>query len=185
MENTKTAGMPRIYIIGPVNTVRPGSECDQFLNVSRMIEAATDLANLGMNAIVPALCSFWHMMAPQPRGFWIAKNRNDMRACDAAFRIPGESSGGDEDVLYCQELGLQVFDDLERIAEHFKGNDVVDCVAADGIAEYNTTETPAMHPSPVECEHCGGVGHMFETVKGGAHDGNVTRVPCVCNDGYR
>lgn len=165
--------MLRIYVIGPVNTVRPGSECDQFLNVRRMIEVATDLVNLGMNPILPALCSFWHMMAPQPRAFWIAKGQSDARSCNAAFRMDGESSGADADQVYCEKHEIPIFNNLERLVGHF-GNRQVDRAIAEGVAEYqsdivvpatvSTNEVAPMHPSPAECRECKGTGRLRQGV---------------------
>ena len=199
--------LPRIYIIGPVNTVRPNTECDQFGNVRRMVDAATDLINLGMDPIVPALCSFWHMLAPQPRAFWIAKGQNDMRSSDACFRIHGKSSGADADEAYAGKLGLEVFRDLERIAAHFAGTDAVDCAVAYGVAEYqseiavpidpksngelvlgpHTNKVAAMHPSAVECKECRGTGYLINTLKTGPNAGDPVRVKCLTckGEGFR
>lgn len=190
--------MPRIYIIGPVNTVAPGSECDQFLNVRRMVEVATDLVNLGMVPVVPALCSFWHMLAPQPRSFWMAKNDSDIRTCNAALRMPGDSLGADADGRRCEGYSIPVFTHLEHLARAFSGWTSVESALVNGVDTFQsdivaadtpgngieqTAETPAMHIDAVECEACQGEGSTLEIVVAGIHAGSSFNKKCADCDG--
>ena len=141
--------MPRIYISGPVNTVRPGSECDQLLNISRMCEAADDLIAIGCVPIVPALNAFLHMMRPQTRAYWLAKSESDMQTCVAVYRIAGKSAGADNDNAYAGAHGIEWFANIDALASYLREHYPFVHEAIDkGMPEYVSEVVAANSPFP-------------------------------------
>lgn len=94
----------RIYIAGPY------SKGDVAMNVRDAVYAANYVAHtLGHVAFVPHLTHFWHMLIPGEYEFWLDQDREWLKVCDAVLRLPGESSGADQEVALAGELGLPVY----------------------------------------------------------------------------
>jgi len=97
----------RVYVIGPytrgdpcVNTHRAWLLCD------RLIER-------GFVALCPHLTHFAHTLKPRPYRFWMDYDAQLLDLCDCALwdsaAIPGESSGGQEEVCRAGRNGQRVF----------------------------------------------------------------------------
>lgn len=109
--------MARVAVLAPINSIPEEGECEQFLNLSRSCQAATDLANVGVAPFVPGLCAVWHMMTPLPREFWVKWTRSFISACDAVFVVGRSRSGGVEaDADFARSLGLPVFTSVSEVS---------------------------------------------------------------------
>lgn len=98
----------RVVILGPVSSTLRDEESEQFANVRRMCIVASQIAEMGATPVVPALCSFWNMLTPRPREFWIDHSKQEILRSDVAFRMTGLSVGADAEVVFCREHGIPV-----------------------------------------------------------------------------
>lgn len=101
----------RVYIAGPYT--RP----DPCINTHSAIMVAERVWAAGMIPFVPHLTHFWHTVKPHPYQDWLSYDMEWLRVCDAVLRIPGESSGADEEVAEAVRLGIPVFYTFEELKE--------------------------------------------------------------------
>ena len=99
----------RIYIAGPY------SRGDVAQNVRRAVDAADRLRNMGHTPFVPHLSHFWHMAHYRTEEDWYAWGLEWLRQCEAVLRLPGESKGGDAEVLEARRLGMEVYHSLNDV----------------------------------------------------------------------
>ena len=100
---------PVVYVIGPY------SLGDTAKNVHTALETATLLRKEGFAPLVPHLLHFWSIHAPVSENIWIEIGENYLRVSDAAFRIPGESVGGDHEEDLCRYWNIPLFTDIRDI----------------------------------------------------------------------
>ncbi len=99
----------RIYIAGPY------TKGDVAVNVRKAIEAGTRLLEKGYAPFVPHLTHFWHMLFPQDYPVWIDLDAQFVPVCDAVLRLPGESSGADEEAALAEKLGIPIYYNEEEL----------------------------------------------------------------------
>jgi hypothetical protein len=104
----------RVYVAGPY------TKGDVAINVRKAYEAANRLADLGFAPFVPHATHFWHMLFPRPYEFWLDLDNQFLPFCEAVLRLPGPSSGADNEVHLAQRLGIPVFTVIEDLVEHFE-----------------------------------------------------------------
>lgn len=104
----------RIYVAGPY------TKGDVALNVRNAFEAANRLADRGFAPFVPHSTHFWHMMFPRPYEFWLELDRQFLPCCEALLRLSGPSSGADQEVQLAKELGIPVFDEIDKLLRFFE-----------------------------------------------------------------
>lgn len=96
--------VPLVYVAGPYTIPDP---CE---NTHRAIKVANDLAESGkMVPVLPHLSHLWHTVTPRPYKFWTELDMHLLARCDAVFRIPGASSGADDEVAVARKLKIDVF----------------------------------------------------------------------------
>lgn len=101
---------PIIYIAGPY------AKPDPVLNTHNTVKFATDLYEQGFCVpVVPHLSLLWHAITPRPHEYWLEYDLHIMHACDAVFRLPGESTGADGEVASANETGMRVFDNVDAL----------------------------------------------------------------------
>ncbi len=101
---------PHVYIAGPYTS--PYS----IYNMRTALEAADRLLESGLaHPVVPHLTGFWDFAFPKSYKDWLELDLESMRACDAVWRLPGESSGADGEVQVARKLGLPVFDGITEL----------------------------------------------------------------------
>jgi hypothetical protein len=93
----------KIYIAGPY------SKGDPEVNTIKAITIANKLADLGYAPFVPHFTHYWHVKYPRPYQFWLDLDNQFIPCCDAILRIPGESSGADNEIKYAIKLGKLIF----------------------------------------------------------------------------
>ena len=87
----------------------PYTKGDVAINVRRSIECADALAEAGFVPFCPLLTHLWHLMSPHEYKFWTALDDAWIERCDALVRLPGESSGADNEVALAGKLGKPVY----------------------------------------------------------------------------
>jgi hypothetical protein len=95
--------MKTVYIASPYTIG------DVAKNVSRSIFAAEELRKLGFLPFCPLLTHFWHFLSPHPKEYWMSMDMEWLDLCDCILRLPGESTGADEEVKYMLSKGKPVF----------------------------------------------------------------------------
>jgi hypothetical protein len=103
----------KIYVAGPY------TKGDVAVNVHRAFKAANDLADRGFAPFVPHGTHFWHLMFERAYEFWLELDNQFLPCCQAVLRIPGESSGADNEVALARKLDIPVFTDIEELDRHF------------------------------------------------------------------
>ena len=98
---------PLVYIAGPI------SIGDQFQNVRNAMDTWDAMQASG----IEAFCPHWSVLQQMHKGrgyeFWIEYCFRILSRCDAVYRMPGESVGGDAEVELARFIGLPVFYDHE------------------------------------------------------------------------
>jgi hypothetical protein len=95
--------MKKIYIAGPY------TKGDVVVNVREAVIMGNNLRALGFTPFIPHLTHFWHMIQPHEIDYWYKYDMEWLEACDAVFRLPGESNGASKEVARADELGIPVF----------------------------------------------------------------------------
>ncbi len=99
--------LPKIYVAGPML----GSG-DPYENVHIAVRAADLLRKAGAAVFVPHLNAVWQMIAPAEG--WLEHDLEWLAVCDAVYRIPGDSPGGDTEVEAARTIGIPVFGSLDE-----------------------------------------------------------------------
>lgn len=98
----------RVFISGPY-TSNPEE------NVQIALGVAEQVAGLKLVPFVPHLYHFWDAVYPHHYVFWTEQDVEWLKVCDALYRIPGRSSGADEEVQIALNMGLPVFRSMEEL----------------------------------------------------------------------
>ena len=72
---------------------------------------------MGIVAIVPHVTHLEHMISPRPYSYWLKIDFEILEHCHALYRIPGESSGADQEELFAEQHGIPVIRTLPELAE--------------------------------------------------------------------
>lgn len=113
--------MTTVYIASPY------TKGDQALNVRKSLEAAEQLRDAGFLPFTPLLSHFWHVIFPHEYEYWMKMDLEWLAHCDALLRLPGESTGADEEVNYALGIGIPVFFTIQDLVEwYFKDEYEVD-----------------------------------------------------------
>jgi len=94
--------MLTVYIASPYTRGDVGQ------NVLAQLDTANILMDHGVCPIVPLFAQYQHMRHPRDYEDWITINIEKLRRCDVLVRLPGKSSGADEEVKYAEENGIPV-----------------------------------------------------------------------------
>jgi len=97
----------------------PYSNGDVEQNVHAQIKAADQLMNFGFVPFVPLLSHYQELVYPRPYQDWLEFTLAWVLSCDALLRLPGKSSGADNEVRHAKENGIPVFYTLDELTEHF------------------------------------------------------------------
>jgi len=103
---------PLVYIAGPY------TKPDPVENTTKVIGLASNLVDEGLiTPFVPHLTLLWHLVTPRPLEFWYEYDVATLSRCDALFRMPGESTGADREVVFAREHDIPVFTDLDALRD--------------------------------------------------------------------
>jgi hypothetical protein len=92
----------RIYVAGPY-TSSPVS------NTLTAIDVGQELLDAGYAPMVPHLTHYWHMRIENPWQSWMELDLPWVSVAHAVYRIPGESTGADQEVALAESLGIPVY----------------------------------------------------------------------------
>jgi nucleoside 2-deoxyribosyltransferase len=102
--DTEYVKRPLVYVAGPY------AHPDPVENTHRTIHFADDLqAESIVTVYIPHLSMLWHALVPHDSDYWYAYDLAILARCDALLRIPGESSGADNEIAFAKSLGIPVF----------------------------------------------------------------------------
>jgi hypothetical protein len=104
--------MKYVYIAGPY------TKDDPVINTANVIRAADELASHGYYPYVPHLTLFWHLIYPHDIRFWYDLDIAWLKKCDCLLRLPGESSGADNEVRIAKNLGMPIYYSIEELIEN-------------------------------------------------------------------
>lgn len=97
---------PLVYVAAPYT--RP----DPVENTHLLIAQVDQIAEEGIvTPIAPHLTLLWHLVRPRTIDFWYAYDLATVARCDALLRLPGDSTGADNEVNFAEERGIPVFRD--------------------------------------------------------------------------
>lgn len=135
----------RVYIAGPI------SKGDLLHNVNQATEAFITLAKAGL----APLCPHWSVYSkPAERSYlrdvfciataagnaemshadWLGIDLEWVRQSDAVLRLPGESSGADQEVAEAKECGIPVFQSVEELIDYAREYAKLDALRQGHIA---------------------------------------------------
>lgn len=100
---------PWVYVAGPYTTGDP------VVNTQAAVAAANELLAAGVVPIVPHLTMLWHLISPKPLVEWYEYDNAVLRRCDALLRLPGKSSGADQEAANAVDMGLPVFSTVKGV----------------------------------------------------------------------
>lgn len=95
--------MIKVYIASPY------TKGDVAINVKAQIDCADKLMGLGFAPFAPLYSHFQHMVHPRPYEDWIKVDMEWVLVCDCLLRLPGESSGADDEVEFAIQNKKPVF----------------------------------------------------------------------------
>jgi hypothetical protein len=101
----------RIYVAGPYTS-------DPEACTRTAIKAGDRILDAGHAPFVPHLAHFWDRLYTN-RSYedWMMLDLAWLRAAHALLRLPGESSGADQEVALASELGIPVFQSMEDLLD--------------------------------------------------------------------
>ena len=104
-----------VFIAGPMSTSgEPGP------NLNAAAVAAADLLLAGYFPFVPHVTWILHAIRPDVAvKTWQRWDHYWLVLCDAVLRLPGRSSGADDEVAMAEKIRMPVFHDLQSLKAHF------------------------------------------------------------------
>lgn len=106
--------MIKVYIASPYTLG------DMAVNVKTQIDMVDKLMDEGFAPFAPLYSHFQHMIHPRPYTDWIEMDLEWVSVCDCLLRLPGKSSGADDEVKHANKLKIPVFYSLEDLLKHYK-----------------------------------------------------------------
>ena len=100
--------MAFVYIAGPY------TKGDVVVNVQAAVKAAEELVKAGHVPYVPHLTHLWHLIEPHPPQFWYDYDFHWLRRCDCLIRLPGKSTGADNEMVVAKELCMPIYRSVKR-----------------------------------------------------------------------
>ena len=94
---------------------------DVGFNVRAAISAGELLsADHGFIPYIPHLNHLWHIVYPHDQEFWYAYDLDWLLKCDCLLRLPGVSTGADNEVKFAWEHHIPVYFSVDRLIEGMK-----------------------------------------------------------------
>lgn len=102
-----------LYLAGPYTRPDPVVNTNAVCRVATLLFETTNWV-----PFVPHITLMWHAITPRPIDFWYELDIHHMLRCDAIVRLPGDSSGADNELREAQLARMLVvdFDDLPEPA---------------------------------------------------------------------
>lgn len=101
----------RVYVAGPML----GSG-NPYVNIHRGLEISMTILDRGMAPYIPHLTAILEMtQGERSRDTWLELDKAFLLACDAMLRLPGESPGADQEVVWAVAANIPVFMSLDTL----------------------------------------------------------------------
>src|SRR5688572_1208750 len=95
--------MKTVYLAGPY------TKPDPVVNTREAILWGAYLRDAyNVRVFVPHFTHFEHLLAPKPYEHWLKIDLDWLPLCDVLYRMPGESSGADAEVIEAEKQGIPV-----------------------------------------------------------------------------
>lgn len=94
--------MKIIYIASPY------TKGDVAANVAVQVDAAHKIMDLGHCPVAPLLSHYLHIFRQRPYQDWVTMDMALIPRMDIILRLPGESTGADDEVALARKLGIVV-----------------------------------------------------------------------------
>lgn len=107
MEDNVKNNKVKVFIAGPMFS--SGSMGN---NIRNAVTVATKLRDAGFLVHIPHLCFFWYLIIPREREFWTTMDLEELETCHVIYRLPGKSSGADDEVEHARKWNVGVYADL-------------------------------------------------------------------------
>jgi len=105
-----------VYVAGPY-TKGPNGE-PPVINTRTALQYAEIVSEAGFTPFIPHLFHFWEFLSPKPYQFWMDLDEKMLARSDVMLRLPGESSGADQEEEFCEKTEIPhfavLFEDMER-----------------------------------------------------------------------
>ena len=108
---TSHVNRPLCYVAGPY--IHP----DPVENTHLTIQIAETLEANGLTAFVPHLTLLWHLVSPHEPDHWYDYDLAILARCDCLLRIPGQSTGADNEVAFAEHHEISVFYETDKLFE--------------------------------------------------------------------
>ena len=108
-----------VFIAGPLNDSAPIGEREA--NVQQAMAVWHRLCDAGFIPYCPHLSHFLNRHTWRPRNEWLVHSLRWLDKCDCVFRLPGESSGSDQEVIRARMDGKPVFTSIDVMKEVYFG----------------------------------------------------------------
>jgi nucleoside 2-deoxyribosyltransferase len=109
---TDSKNRKRVYISGPYSGGKWGT------NIKRAVEEAEAVAEAGHVPFIPhSMTALWSILHEKSGEEWLEQDYSWIEACDALIRIPGESPGGDKEVMYASSLNMPIYSSADSFLE--------------------------------------------------------------------
>jgi len=115
----------RVYVAGPI------SKGPLERNIRRALDAANVLMHNGFHPYTPHLHCFMDITHPHEYERWMTLGFAFIPACEAVFRLDGESSGADRECEFAAAIGIPVFNSIESLIGYRDKNEKVRELAPD------------------------------------------------------
>lgn len=109
---TSHVDRPLCYVAGPYVFPDPVENTNLTINLADRLDASGVLT-----ACVPHLSLLWHIVCPHDADFWYDYDLALLHRCDCLLRIPGKSTGADNEVAFAEAHSIPVFYDVDELIE--------------------------------------------------------------------
>jgi len=111
----------RVYVAGPLSTNADLNKIAE--NVSHAVAVGGRLISLGYAPFVPHLTLYWHILDPRTWREWMEVDKAWVLASDALLRLPGASTGADQEVKWAHEAGIPVYPNIDSLDRQLGGRE--------------------------------------------------------------
>lgn len=109
---------PLVYVAGPY------TKPDPVVNTRNAILAGMHIADSGLAAVeIPHLTMLSHFLIPRELDYWYQFDLDKLDHCQAVYRLPGESSGADNEVSHAQSIHIPVFSSYASLFTWLRGRE--------------------------------------------------------------
>lgn len=119
---SKNKDIKTVYIASPYT--KPEGKQEE--NTLESFRIASELIDLGFTPYAPLWSHYLDIHHPKDYKTWLDLDFEWLEKCDCVLRLPGESSGADQEVKLAEKLGIPVFYDVEELKCHTTNTNVTD-----------------------------------------------------------